>query len=62
MTPVERIAKVIAEHVRVVTDPHLSRCRCGWEVPIRHSGTQRHQKHQATMIAHMILDIPEKKK
>lgn len=58
MTPADLtalITPVIAQHVQVVTDPHLVKCRCGWEVPRRHSGTQRHHKHMSTMIADMIL-------
>lgn len=63
MTPdqlTDLITPIIAAHVQVVTDPHLSRCLCGWEVPRRHSGTQRHHKHQATMIANMILGKADK--
>lgn len=51
------ITPIIAAHVQVATDPHLARCKCGWEVPRRHSGTQRHHKHQATMIAELILGV-----
>lgn len=58
MTPEQLTAfiqPIITNHVQVIADPNMSKCRCGWEVPRRHSGTQRHHKHLATMISHHIL-------
>lgn len=58
MTPAqltEFIRPIITQHVQVIAEPHFTKCRCGWEVPRRHSGTQRHHKHLATVIAHHIL-------
>ena len=58
MTPeqlTEFIRPIITAHVQVIAEPYFTKCLCGWEVPRRNSGTQRHHKHLATIIAHHIL-------
>ena len=65
MTPeqlTDLITPILGKHAREVSEHHFSKCRCGWEVPARHSATQRHHKHVSTQIAALILGTTENKK